>query len=74
MVFFHINQSGTLFNKEPTFRLDDVIIPFVKCGTGWYYLEEYIPGEKISCSSGSTKVAKIVKSRVYPYSAISVQH
>ncbi len=32
MIFFHRNQSGIVLNKEPMFRSDDVIIPFVKGG------------------------------------------
>ncbi len=46
MVFFHGNQSGIVLNKEPKFRSDDVIIPFVKGENGLYYLEECIPGEQ----------------------------
>ncbi len=30
MVFFHRNQSRIVLNKEPKFRPNDVIIPFVK--------------------------------------------
>ena len=45
MVFFHKNQSGIVLNKQPKFRPDDVIIPFVRGDQGLYYLEEYVPEE-----------------------------
>ncbi len=46
MAFFHRYKSGIVLCKEPKFRLDDVIIPFVKHANGLYYPEEYIPGEQ----------------------------
>ena len=45
MVFFHKNQSGIVLNKEPKFRSDKIIIPFVVGQNGLHYLEEYIPEE-----------------------------
>ncbi len=70
MVFFHKNQSGIVLNKEPKFRSDDVIIPFVKQENGLYYLEEFIPEEESAVAS-SPKIAKIVKYRASSYSAVS---
>ena len=43
MVFFHKNQSGIVLNKEPKFRSDEIIIPFVVGQNGLHYLEEFIP-------------------------------
>ncbi len=34
MVFFHKSQSGIVLNKQPKFRPDDVVIPFVKGSQG----------------------------------------
>jgi hypothetical protein len=34
-----------VLNKQPKFRPDDVIIPFVRGDQGLYYLEEYVPEE-----------------------------
>ncbi len=44
-VFFHKNQSGIKLNKEPKFRLDDIVIPFVTGKNRLHHLEEYISGE-----------------------------
>ena len=59
MVFFHKNQSGIVLNKEPRFRSDDVIIPFVKQENGLYYLEEYIPGEESAVAMVAQRLQKL---------------
>jgi hypothetical protein len=59
LVFFHKNQSGIVLNKEPRFRSDDVIIPFVKQENGLYYLEEYIPGEVSAVAMVAQRLQKL---------------
>ena len=48
-----------VLNKEPKFRLDDVIIPFVKGENGLYYLEEYIPGEQSAVALVAQRLQKL---------------
>ncbi len=59
MVFFHRNQSGIVLNKEPRFRTDGVIIPFVKHAIELYYLEEYIPGEESAVAIVAQRLKKL---------------
>jgi hypothetical protein len=47
LVFFHKDKSGIVLNKEPKFKVDDVIIPFVTGENGLHYLEEVIPEENV---------------------------
>ena len=66
MVFFHKNQSGIVLNKQPKFRPDDVIIPFVRGDQGLYYLEEYVPEE--------TSVLAMVAQRMIKLSNTELVH
>jgi hypothetical protein len=64
MVFFHKNQSGIVLNKEPKFRVDDIIIPFVIGENGLHYLEEYIPGEHSTVAMVAQKMQKLTNAEL----------
>ncbi len=48
MVFFHKDKTGFVLNKEPKFKVDDIIIPFVTDENGLHYREEVIPEETVA--------------------------
>jgi hypothetical protein len=66
MVFFHKKQYVIVHNKQPKFRPDDVIIPFVRGDQGLYYLEEYVPEE--------TSVLAMVAQRMIKLSNTELVH
>ncbi len=55
-----------MLNKQPKFRPDDVIIPFVRGDQGLYYLEEYVPEE--------TSVLAMVTQRMIKLSNTELVH
>jgi len=64
LVFFHRNQSGIVLNKEPKFRSDEIIIPFVTGENGLHYLEEYIPGEHSTVAMVAQKMQKLTNAEL----------
>ena len=64
MVFFHKNQSGIVQNKEPKFRSDDTIIPFVIGPNGLHYLEEYIPEEQSAVAMVAHKMQQLTNAEL----------
>jgi hypothetical protein len=55
-----------VLNKQPKFRSDDVIIPFVRGDQGLYYLEEYVSEE--------TSVLAMVAQRMIKLSDTDLVH
>jgi uncharacterized membrane protein YqjE len=64
LVFFHKNQSGIVLNKEPKFRADDIIIPFVTGENGLHYLEEYIPEEHSTVAMVAQKMQRLTNAEL----------
>ena len=64
LVFFHKNQSGIVLNKEPKFKPDDVIIPFITGANGLQYLEEYVPEEDSVMAMVAQKMNKLTNAEL----------
>ena len=64
LVFFHKNQSGIVLNKEPKFKPDEVIIPFITGANGLQYLEEYVPEEDSVMAMVAQKMNKLTNAEL----------
>ncbi len=59
MVEGHKSRSGVVLNKQPKFRPEDVVIPFVEGSQGFYYLEEHFPEEPSAVAIVAQRMTKL---------------
>ncbi len=64
IVFFHKSQSGIVLNKQPKFRPDDVVIPFMKGSQGLYYLAEDFPEEPSAVAMVAQRMTKLTNAEL----------
>ncbi len=64
MAFVHKSQSRIVLNKQPKFRPDDVVIPFVKGSQRLYYLEEPFPEEPSAVAMIAQRMTKLTNAEL----------
>jgi hypothetical protein len=59
-----------VLNKQPKFRPDDVVIPFVKGSQGLYFLEEHFPEEPSAVAMVAQRMTKLTNAELVLFNCV----